>query len=130
LSRAKWWAPDYRGPQLISFDAELAAPSASGLGDTLTVNVLGRDIDANDRLAAAHRMADAVDQLRVRVSRPAHSDKAPHTFLATVKATPEAEDTIFNVINRPVPQRHRHPHPRRHRDGVGRAGPISDWRRA
>ena len=26
----EWWPADYRGPQLISFDAELAAPSASG----------------------------------------------------------------------------------------------------
>ncbi len=68
----QWWAPDYHGPQqLVSFDADLAHAFGIGLGDTVTVNVLGRDIEAKIRLAAPDRMADAVDQLRVRLlARP------------------------------------------------------------
>ena len=117
----EWWPADYRGPQLISFDEALAKAFGLGLGDTITVNVLGRDIEAKIASLAAHRMDDAHHQLRVRLlARPL--DKAPHTFLATVKATPEAEDAIFKVDHRPVPQRHRGAHPRRHRDGGERAG--------
>ena len=36
-----WWAPDYQGPPLVSFDAEIAAGLDIGIGDTVTVNVLG-----------------------------------------------------------------------------------------
>ncbi len=42
----EWWPADYRGPQLISFDENLARQFGIGLGDTITVNVLGRDIEA------------------------------------------------------------------------------------
>ncbi|MEC8094923.1 MAG: FtsX-like permease family protein, partial [Pseudomonadota bacterium] len=31
-----WWAPDYQGPPLVSFDAEIAAGLDIGIGDTVT----------------------------------------------------------------------------------------------
>ena len=36
-----WWAEDYTGPPLISFDAKVADGFGVGVGDTLTINVLG-----------------------------------------------------------------------------------------
>ncbi|HEC71853.1 MAG TPA: FtsX-like permease family protein, partial [Roseobacter sp.] len=44
ITAGKWWAPDYSGPPLISFAAEEAEEIGLVLGDTLTINVLGRDI--------------------------------------------------------------------------------------
>jgi len=41
-----WWPADYHGPPLISFDAALAKGMGLKIGDTLTVNVLGREITA------------------------------------------------------------------------------------
>ena len=41
---ARWWPADYAGPPLLSLDAGLAAGFGVGVGDTLTLNVLGRDI--------------------------------------------------------------------------------------
>ncbi len=41
-----WWKPDHAGPPLVSFDAETAKNLGLGLGDRITVNVLGRDIEA------------------------------------------------------------------------------------
>ena len=46
LVAGQWWPADYRGPQLVSFDAELAGAFGIGVGDTITVNVLGRNITA------------------------------------------------------------------------------------
>ncbi len=92
----EWWAPDYRGPQLVSFDAALAEAFGLGVGDTISVNVLGRDIEA--RISSLRRIEWATLSINfVFVFSPGLLDRAPHTFLATIKATPEAEDAIFKA---------------------------------
>jgi putative ABC transport system permease protein len=97
LVAGEWWAPDYRGPQLVSFDAELARAFGIGVGDSVTVNVLGRDIEA--KIASLRRIEwQSLSINFVFVFSPGLLDKAPHTFLATVKATPEAEEKIFKDV--------------------------------
>lgn len=98
----EWWPPDYRGPQLISFDENLARQFGIGLGDTITVNVLGRDIDA--KIASLRRIEWTTLAINfVFVYSPGTLDKAPHTYLATVKATPEAEEAIFKAVTDKFP---------------------------
>jgi putative ABC transport system permease protein len=98
----EWWPKDYRGPQLISFDEALAKAFGLGLGDTITVNVLGRDIEA--RIASLRRIEWTTLSINfVFVFSPGTLDKAPHTFLATVKATPQAEDAIFDMVTERFP---------------------------
>jgi putative ABC transport system permease protein len=93
----QWWAPDYHGPQLVSFDQGLAEAFNIGIGDTITVNVLGRDIEA--KIASLRRIVWQTLSLNfVFVFSPGILDKAPHTYLATVKATPAAEDRIFTAV--------------------------------
>ena len=83
----QWWAPDYRGPQLVSYDAALAHSFGLGIGDTITVNVLGRDIEA--RIASLRRIEWQTLAINfVFVFSPGTLDKAPHTFLA-VKRRPK-----------------------------------------
>ena len=97
LVAGEWWPPDYRGPQLVSFDAALAGAFGIGIGDTITVNVLGRDIEA--RIASLRRIEWQTLSINfVFVFSPGLLDKAPHTYLATVKATPEAEERIFREV--------------------------------
>jgi putative ABC transport system permease protein len=98
----EWWPTDYRGPQLISFDEALAKAFGLGLGDTVTVNVLGRDIEA--KIASLRRIEWTTLSINfVFVFSPGTLDKAPHTFLATVKATPRAEDAIFDMVTERFP---------------------------
>jgi putative ABC transport system permease protein len=97
LVAGQWWPADYRGPQLVSFDADLASAFGIGVGDTITVNVLGRDIDA--KIASLRRIEWQTLAINfVFVFSPGILDKAPHTYLATVKATPEAEERIFKDV--------------------------------
>src|SRR3546814_8227818 len=42
----QWWPPDYRGEPLLSLDAEIAQGFNISIGDTLTVNILGREFTA------------------------------------------------------------------------------------
>ena len=61
------------------------------MGDTITVNMLGRDIEAT--IASLRRIEWTTLSINfVFVFSPGVLDKAPHTYLATVKATPDAED--------------------------------------
>ena len=98
----EWWPVDYRGPQLISFDEALAKSFGLGIGDTITVNVLGRDIEA--RIASLRRIEWTTLAINfVFVYSPGTLDRAPHTFLATVKSTPDAEDAIFKTVTDQFP---------------------------
>ncbi len=102
LVEGQWWPPGYHGPQLVSFDAALAHEFGLGLGDTITVNVLGRDIDA--RIASLRRIDWQTLAINfVMVFSPGLLDRAPHTFLATVKASPQAEEAIFKSLTDKFP---------------------------
>src|SRR5476651_6585 len=102
LVAGEWWAPDYRGPQLVSFDAALAQAFGLGIGSTITVNVLGRDIEA--RIASLRQIEWQTLAINfVFVFSPGVLVKAPHTYLATVKAAPDAEDAIFKTITDKFP---------------------------
>lgn len=46
LSEGEWWPEDYTGPPQVSFDAEAATDLGLNIGDSVTVNVLGREISA------------------------------------------------------------------------------------
>jgi putative ABC transport system permease protein len=54
LTQGRWWPADYAGPPLVALDAQIARAGHLKLGDALTVQVLGRDIDA--RVAALRKV--------------------------------------------------------------------------
>jgi putative ABC transport system permease protein len=67
------------------------------LGDRLTVNILGRDIEAE---VTSFREADfsTGGMEFVMVMNPGVLAGAPHSFIATVYATPEAEGAILRDL--------------------------------
>jgi putative ABC transport system permease protein len=42
-----WWPPDYAGPPLVSMEEEVAKGLGLKIGDSVVVNVLGRDVTAS-----------------------------------------------------------------------------------
>ena len=46
LVAGRWWPADYAGPPIVSLDREAARVMGVRIGDTLTVSVLGREIEA------------------------------------------------------------------------------------
>ena len=46
LTEGEWWPDNYDGPPLVSFSAEEAGELGLSVGDSVTVNVLGRNITA------------------------------------------------------------------------------------
>ena len=46
LVAGEWWPADYDGPPLVSFEKRIADGLGLTLGDSITVNILGRNITA------------------------------------------------------------------------------------
>jgi putative ABC transport system permease protein len=97
-----WWAEDYDGPPLLSFDEELAEGMGLRIGDTLTLNILGRDIEAKIfNLRDVDFRTGGVNF--INIMSPGVIDQAPHTFLATVRADAAEEEAMFASISRAFP---------------------------
>ncbi len=102
LVAGQWWAADYDGPPLVSFDAVLARGWGVTIGDTIRVNVLGRDIDLN--IANLRDIAWRSMGLNfVLVASPGLLAHAPHTHIATVRALPAAEAGLLNAVTDAFP---------------------------
>jgi len=97
LVAGEWWPADYHGPPLISFDAELAQGMGLKIGDTLTVNVLGRDVTAT--IANLRR----IDWTRLGINfaivfAPGTLEAAPHTHLAAVYLPQSEEEGLVGRV--------------------------------
>jgi len=93
----KWWSEDYAGAPQISFDANVARGFGVGVGDTLTINVLGREITAE-----IGSLRD-IDWRTLRfdfaiIFAPGTLEGAPHTHIAAVKAPPQSEPEIERAV--------------------------------
>lgn len=83
LSEGEWWPEDYAGEPLVSFSAEEAGEIGLVVGDTVTVNVLGRDITA--RIANLRQVEwESLAINFVMVFSPNTFAGAPHSWLATL----------------------------------------------
>jgi putative ABC transport system permease protein len=102
LLAGQWWPRDYDGPPLISIEEKAAQGLGVTVGDRLTVNVLGRDIEAE---VASIRQLDwsSFGINFVLVFSPGLLERAPHTMLATVKAGPAAELNLFRTVTQKFP---------------------------
>ena len=93
----EWWPADYHGPPEISFDARAAADLGLTIGDTLTFNVLGREITA--RIANLRDIDWAALNINFAIIfAPGTLEAAPHSFLATARATPDAEAPLLRAV--------------------------------
>ncbi|HEY5048330.1 MAG TPA: FtsX-like permease family protein, partial [Rhizomicrobium sp.] len=93
----KWWPANYSGPTLISLDADLAKGMGLGLGDSLTLNVLGRDIAGKITNLREVNFATGRQNF-ILVLSPGLIDKAPHGYLATVRVDPKDEEKLYRAV--------------------------------
>lgn len=92
-----WWAEDYQGEPLISLDVETARGLGLAIGDSLTVNILGREIAG--RLANFREIDWAhLDINFVMIFSPGLISSAPQTHIATVRVDSERESELVKVL--------------------------------
>ncbi|SEM69646.1 putative ABC transport system permease protein [Loktanella fryxellensis] len=97
LTAGEWWGEGYTGEPQISFAAEEAAEIGLVLGDTLTVNVLGRDITGT---ITSFRQVnwDSAGLGFVLTFNSAALAGAPHSWISTVYADEAAEAGILREV--------------------------------
>ncbi|MFA9443223.1 MAG: ABC transporter permease [Hyphomicrobium sp.] len=82
-----WWETGYDGDPLVSFEIELAEKLGLKLGDTVTVNILGRNVTA--RIANLREVKwESLAINFVMVFSPNTLRGAPHNLLATISLPP------------------------------------------
>lgn len=105
LTEGSWWPADHSGEPLVSFAAEEAAAIGLKLGDTITVNVLGRNITA--RIASFRQVEwESMGINFVMIFSPNTFAGAPHSWMATLttgEPDPARDSRILNVVTRTFP---------------------------
>ncbi len=105
LAEGKWWPADHSGEPLVSFSAEEGRELGLKLGDTVTVNVLGRNITA--RIANFRTVEwESLAINFVMVFSPNTFAGAPHAWLSTLiepAADAGREGRILNAVTRAFP---------------------------
>jgi len=102
LVSGAWWPPDYRGPPMVSFDATLARGMGLEVGDSLSVNLLGREITA----VIANLRAIDWERLGINftlVFAPGTLEGAPQTHLAVVYLPQAEEESLVRAVTESFP---------------------------
>ncbi len=97
MVEGEWWDPDYQGPPLLSIHKDVAEGFDLDIGDTITMNILGREI-----VGTVHNVRD-LEWRSMRLNfaimlSPYPLNSIPHSSIATVSAAPEVEFKVQEEI--------------------------------
>ena len=99
LTEGDWWPADYSGTPEISFGKEEAEGLGVGIGDTLTVTVLGREITAT--IVSLREIEWGTMGFNfVMIFDPYTLKMAPHTYMSTLKAEAQAEEVAHRTLTK------------------------------
>jgi putative ABC transport system permease protein len=99
ITEGAWWPADYTDDPQVSFAAEEAEEIGLKIGDTVTVNILGRDITAT--ITSFREVDFSTAGIGFVMSlNPSALAGAPHTFISTVYAPPEAEAELLKAVTK------------------------------
>ena len=102
LTQGRWWLGQLYRSDFISFDQTLADGMGLKLGDSLVMNVLGREIEG--RIASFRKVDFSTgNQNFIIVMSPGLIDHAPHSFLATVRVAKSDEEKLYRAVTDSFP---------------------------
>jgi putative ABC transport system permease protein len=95
LVKGQWWPADYKGKPLVSLVDEIADGIGIDIGDKITVNVLGREIEAEvANLRRVNWRSMGINF--VMVFSPNTLEAAPHSHVVTVEMSGGDEAGLLN----------------------------------
>ena len=97
ITAGKWWPKEYSGKPLISLDSAIAKGFGVTVGDTLTLNVLGREIIGEIASLRKINWRSLRFDFAIIFS-PGVLDSAPHSHIAALQAPEALEDKIEESI--------------------------------
>ena len=97
LTDGQWWAASYDGPPTISLDSSVAEQLSIAVGDTVTFNILGREIVA--QIANLRRVGWQSMGINFSVIfAPGALENAPQIHVASAVVDAAAEDAVFDAV--------------------------------
>ncbi len=102
LTAGSWWPEDYQGPAKLSLTADLASGFGVTVGDSLTVNILGREITAE---IANLRVVDwsTLELNFALLFAPGTLEGAPQTHIAAVHLPASSEGEVYRTMTSRFP---------------------------
>jgi putative ABC transport system permease protein len=98
----KWWPADYAGPLLLSVHKDVTEAFDVGVGDRITLNVLGRQLTGT--IANVRNLEWRTLQINFAIMlSPEPMRGAPHANIATLVASPEAEHVVQRLVTNRFP---------------------------
>jgi putative ABC transport system permease protein len=97
-----WWPEDYAGEPEVSLGKEQADGLGLKVGDTITVAVLGREITAKIRSLREINWGTFGFNFVIMFD-PNTLKAAPHTYMATMKASGEGEASAHRILTEKYP---------------------------
>jgi putative ABC transport system permease protein len=102
LVAGAWWAPDHAGENLVSLDAAVAKGMGLGLGDSISVDILGREVTARIANLRDVRWQSGAMNFTLIFSPNALAG-APGMYIATVNSDTGTEDRIEQAVVEAMP---------------------------
>jgi len=103
ITAGHWWPANYAGPPLVAMDVDVARGANLTLGDTITLSVLGRDIEA--RVAALRKVEFGSFGASFAIILDPHSVAgADLRQVAIAKASKAQEAAVMRALGRDFPQ--------------------------
>ncbi len=103
IVKGNWWPADYQGPLLTSMDDEAMVAFGLDIGDSVTINIAGREMTAT---IASSRQIDwqSFGLNFVFILSPGIIENAPHNLVATVSTNDrELEAEVDRELARAMP---------------------------
>jgi len=97
VTAGTWWGEDYAGPLQLSLDAELATNLGVTVGDTLTFNVAGEDIEAPVTSLRTIEWDSFQPNFFVVLS-PGLAADLPQTYLASVYVPRDRVEILSTLV--------------------------------
>jgi len=102
LVEGEWWEKNYQGPPIVSISSDVGKGLGLNIGDMITVNVLGRSIEA--KIANMREVEWSNLGINfVLVFSPNSFAGAPYTYLATVSLDEKNDTGLVAKISKAYP---------------------------
>ncbi len=102
LTAGEWWPEDYAGPTQVSISKNMADSMELGIGDEISVNILGRDFTMPVASVRSFNWENFGINY-VMMFDPNTLKSAPFTYVATAKTLPDDEAIVYQELYQKFP---------------------------
>ena len=102
ITAGQWWDKNYSGPPIISIASNVARAFNIGVGDKMTLNILGSDITATVANVRDIDWSSFTMNFAITFA-PGLLEKAPATYLASVIVAKDREELLQEKISHQFP---------------------------